>query len=169
MGAPAVRLNAGEEILYDELPSAFWTGGIYFFTLGLWAVWRGRHHFLLTNQRVMITKGIVSKSEQSVPLVRIQDVSLQRSLLAGGYVKLSSAGGGISVEKIGPLTRERAREFADKLSEITRTQHGDGLSGTVPSSPGGSVAAELEKLAGLRDSGVLSEEEFASQKAKLLG
>ena len=104
MGAPAVRLNPGEEILCDEVPSAFWTYPLYLGTLGLWAVWRGRHHFLLTNQRVMITKGIVSKSEQSVPLVRIQDVSLQRSLVAGGYVKLSSAGGGISVEKIGPLT-----------------------------------------------------------------
>ncbi|HEU4894479.1 MAG TPA: SHOCT domain-containing protein [Acidimicrobiia bacterium] len=32
----------------------------------------------------------------------------------------------------------------------------------------GSAADELEKLAGLRDSGVISEEEFAAQKAKLL-
>jgi len=32
----------------------------------------------------------------------------------------------------------------------------------------GSTADELEKLAGLRDKGVVSEEEFAAQKAKLL-
>jgi hypothetical protein len=32
----------------------------------------------------------------------------------------------------------------------------------------GSAADELEKLAGLRDSGVISEDEFAVQKAKLL-
>jgi hypothetical protein len=32
----------------------------------------------------------------------------------------------------------------------------------------GSAADELEKLAGLRDSGVISEDEFAAQKAKLL-
>ena len=34
---------------------------------------------------------------------------------------------------------------------------------------GTSTAAELEKLAGLRDSGVISAEEFDAQKAKLLG
>jgi hypothetical protein len=32
----------------------------------------------------------------------------------------------------------------------------------------GSAADELEKLAGLRDSGVISEDDFAAQKAKLL-
>jgi hypothetical protein len=32
-----------------------------------------------------------------------------------------------------------------------------------------SVADELTKLAGLRDSGILTDEEFAAQKAKLLG
>jgi hypothetical protein len=38
----------------------------------------------------------------------------------------------------------------------------------VGSSGGHSTAAELEKLASLRDSGVLSAEEFEAQKAKLL-
>lgn len=33
----------------------------------------------------------------------------------------------------------------------------------------GNVGTELEKLAGLRDSGVISAEEFEAQKAKLLG
>lgn len=40
----------------------------------------------------------------------------------------------------------------------------------IRSAAGGtSIADELSKLAALRDSGVLSAEEFASQKAKLLG
>jgi hypothetical protein len=34
---------------------------------------------------------------------------------------------------------------------------------------GGGVAGELEKLAALRDQGVISDEEFAAQKAKLIG
>lgn len=38
-----------------------------------------------------------------------------------------------------------------------------------PSPVGGSVADELAKLASLRDSGVITEDEFAAQKAKLLG
>lgn len=39
---------------------------------------------------------------------------------------------------------------------------------TVGATGGQSTAAELEKLAALRDSGVLSNEEFEAQKAKLL-
>ena len=40
----------------------------------------------------------------------------------------------------------------------------------APASTGGSdVTAELERLAGLRNQGVLSDEEFAAAKAKLLG
>ena len=34
---------------------------------------------------------------------------------------------------------------------------------------GATVPEQLEKLAGLRDRGVISDEEFAAQKAKLLG
>jgi hypothetical protein len=39
----------------------------------------------------------------------------------------------------------------------------------VPSSGPVSVADELQKLADLRDRGVLTQEEFEAQKAKLLG
>ena len=40
----------------------------------------------------------------------------------------------------------------------------------APAGTGGSdVTAELERLAGLRSQGVLSDEEFAAAKAKLLG
>jgi hypothetical protein len=40
----------------------------------------------------------------------------------------------------------------------------------APAGTGGSdVTAELERLAGLRNQGVLSDEEFAAAKAKLLG
>lgn len=41
--------------------------------------------------------------------------------------------------------------------------------GKGTSSPAISLADELAKLAGLRDQGVLTEEEFAAQKARLLG
>ena len=41
------------------------------------------------------------------------------------------------------------------------------VGGAAPSESS-SVADELKKLADLRDAGILSEEEFASQKAKLI-
>jgi len=127
--ASGLRLQQGETVVLDVLPSSFWTIGKYIFTLGLWAIWRSRHHFVLTNQRVLVFQGIVSKGEKSVPLSRIQDVALSRSILAGGHVALSSAGGTLSIQRIGPLTRESAREFADAIGE--RIHHsGDGVSAT---------------------------------------
>ena len=38
----------------------------------------------------------------------------------------------------------------------------------APAAGGGDVIAQLKELAGLRDQGILTEEEFAQQKAKLL-
>ena len=132
MAVDRLRLQPGEQVVVDMLPSAFWTMGKYIITLGLWAVWRSKHHFVLTNQRVHAYKGIVSKDEKLVPLAGIQDVSLSRSVLRGGYVALSSAGGALSIQRIGPLTRENARVFADAITERIQ-QGGDGLG--APSAP----------------------------------
>jgi hypothetical protein len=57
--------------------------------------------------------------------------------------------------------RERAQRFANHATEV-RT------SGKPRAEATASVADELVKLASLRDAGVLSEDEFAAQKAKLL-
>lgn len=39
----------------------------------------------------------------------------------------------------------------------------------APAAPQGDMIEQLKELAGLRDAGILTEEEFAAQKAKLLG
>jgi hypothetical protein len=118
---------------------------------------------------VIVTAGIVSRVERAVPLARIQDVTLVRSILAGGFVSLSSAGGGLGIERIGPLSRATARHFADAISERIHGLVDDVSSPPLPRTPAaGSVAAELEHLARLRDRGVLSEDEFQSLKVKLL-
>ena len=164
---PTLKLNDGESIILDEVPSAFWSFPFYILTLGLWAIWRKRHRFILTNQRVIVRKGIVSKSEQTVQLSRIQDVNVMRSLVAGGSISLSSAGGVLSIRAIGPLTRAKAAEFAEKMSDLTRS-HGEGLGSPAPQATA-SVADEIAKFASLRDSGAISEDEFAAHKSNLMG
>ena len=122
-----IRLSPGEEILRNAIPSAWWSGWLrYPFTLGLWEVWRRRHRFILTNQRVVVRKGLLNTTERNVLLGRVQDVSLQRSIVKGGWVELSSAGGALGVERIGPLSRDRARQFADAVSRALPAP-GDGL------------------------------------------
>jgi membrane protein YdbS with pleckstrin-like domain len=113
-----VRLHPNERIVLDLMPSPFWTVGLYIFTLGLWEFWRRRHHFVVTNERVIVVKGVLNRSEQSAPLARVQDVRLQRSLRTGGSVVLSTAGGSTGVESIEFLTRADALAFADAVTPL---------------------------------------------------
>ena len=158
-----------EKIVFVELPSAYWTWPLYAMTLGLWTIWRERHRFIITNQRLIVTSGILSKSEKSVQLSRIQDVNVLRSIFTGGRVTITSAGGALSFRAVGPLSRAKAAEFAEIMMGLIPT-HGDGLSsprqGTDKKPQ--SVADEIKKLAELRDSGVISEDEFVAHKARLL-
>ncbi|WP_426571136.1 SHOCT domain-containing protein [Aquihabitans sp. McL0605] len=59
---------------------------------------------------------------------------------------------------------EHAMEDAKARDEAAQAY----IRSTVGASGGASTAEELTKLAGLRDSGVLSAEEFEAQKAKIL-
>jgi len=163
-----LQLQPGEEIVLDMVLSPFWTWPRYLYTLGFWAFWRARHRFVLTNQRVIVTAGIVTSRQRTVPLARVQDVTLQRSILSGGHLILSSAGGPTGVERIGPLSRAKASQFTLALG--ARIHIGsDGVSGAAhPSPPALSIASELERLATLRDRGVLTDEEFDAQKVRLL-
>ena len=110
-----MRLNPDERVLLDLTPSPYWTSGRYVPTLGLWEIWRRHHHFILTNERVLVVKGILNRSEQSVPLGRVQDVNLRLPWAAGKHVLLTTAGGNPGVQWIGPLSRLRARVYADTV------------------------------------------------------
>ena len=63
----------------------------------------------------------------------------------------------------------------DRISELTtlisqRISIAQAAKSSVPAATTGTdVVSQLEKLAGLRDKGILTDDEFASQKAKLLG
>jgi hypothetical protein len=54
-------------------------------------------------------------------------------------------------------------------SQVTAGQTASPMPATPPAASGASVVERLKKLASLRDAGVLSEEEFAAQKARILG
>jgi hypothetical protein len=64
----------------------------------------------------------------------------------------------------------RAGSMSERRMEAAaareRTRHASGL---APSGALGSSADELATLSGLRDSGTLTDQEFASEKARLLG
>ena len=68
----------------------------------------------------------------------------------------------------GKPTSAGDRSSSTPLSRSQRTAAGEGRPSTSAREAGLRVAEELEKLANLRDRGVLSDEEFEAQKSKLL-
>ena len=50
----------------------------YVVTLGLYGFWRKRDESVLTDQRILLGKGIIRRDERSIPLGRVDDVSVVR-------------------------------------------------------------------------------------------
>ena len=110
------------------------------------------------------------KGDKRVPYTSITSVQFMEpgSWLAG-YIQLSIKG---SVEWHGPVVQDENAIQFDKdaddfraLREFIQNKMTVSPTARAPSS----LADELLKLASLRDQGVLTEDEFAAQKAKLLG
>ena len=118
-----------------------------------------------------------SKGDRRIPLANIQAVQMRPAgPIANGFIKFTIPGspetrGGLKDatkdENAVIFTRKHQAEF-----DALRTHVEDyiskrlNVSASEPAAP--DLADQLAKLAALRDQGILTEEEFASQKAKLL-
>jgi hypothetical protein len=76
----------------------------------------------------------------------------------------------------GAENRQREDEQEARLQELEAQQYAQPQYAPPPAAPGGpnvgvsdDTVEQLQKLAVLRDQGILTEEEFAAQKGKLLG
>jgi len=98
-----------------------------------------------------------------IPVRQIQGVSTHRAGLSYTTVRVASAGDVTEFR----VRKNQAEEVKALLLSLMAGP-APGASYQVPPSPV-SVAEELRKLAELRDAGVLSEQEFQAQKARLLG
>ena len=72
----------------------------------------------------------------------------------------------------GRVQRRQAEKFADRDAKIAAEQNAAYQQQEAPQAPAAApavdVAGQLKSLAELRDQGILTEEEFAAQKSKLL-
>jgi len=66
-------------------------------TLGLYLIWWQAKQLVVTTRRVVSRSGIIGKSERSIPLSRVTDVSIKYGLLGRilgyGNIYIESAGG----------------------------------------------------------------------------
>lgn len=126
-------------------------------------------HFVVTSDRIIHRQGLVAKNSMEIPLEAINDVRFHQSV----FERMIGAGD-LIIESAGTAGREvfediRKPESVQKTiyhqGELNQQRMGRG--GPAPSAP--STTTELQRLAELRDRGVLTEDEFQAQKRKILG
>jgi uncharacterized membrane protein YdbT with pleckstrin-like domain len=125
--------------------------------------------FVVTTDRIVHRRGLVAKASMEIPLEAINDVRFEQNvferIIGAGDLVIESAG-------------ERGREvFGDirhpemvqrEIYQQGETNKQRMYQGGSPRS-GPSTAGELERLADLRDRGVLTQAEFEAQKRRILG
>ncbi|HEY2802900.1 MAG TPA: PH domain-containing protein [Actinomycetota bacterium] len=126
-------------------------------------------HFVVTSDRLIRREGLVSKRSMEIPLEAINDVRFNQRML-----ERVVGAGDLVIESAGTRGQEvfsniRNPEFVQKtiyeLGEKNRAQNAGGFR-PAPGAP--SMTIELQRLADLRDRGVLTEQEFQEQKARIL-
>lgn len=129
--------------------------------------------FAVTTDRVIHRQGLIAKRSMEIPLEAINDVRFEQGIfdrmVGAGTLLISSA------SEFGTNTFDDIRHPEDVQKTIyhqgemnkKRMYQGEGAGGSAPSGP--SATSELERLAKLRSDGVLTEEEFQAQKARILG
>lgn len=113
--------------------------------------------------RTGLNLGLGSRRDTSmIPVRQIQGVSTHKARMGYTNVRVTTAGNATEF-------RVTKRQAEDVKATLLRLMSEPAPSHPAPShGPGPSVADELRKLGELRDSGVLTEAEFAEQKARLL-
>ena len=134
-------------------------------------------NFAVTSDRVIHRQGFIAKRSMEIPLEAINDVRFEQGILdrmvGAGTLVISSA------SEFGRNTFDDIRhpEAVQKViyeqgeSNKKRMYQGSAAGQGPPPPPPAAPqrTTELERLARLRADGVLSEEEFQVQKAKILG
>jgi uncharacterized membrane protein YdbT with pleckstrin-like domain len=126
-------------------------------------------HFVVTSDRVIHREGLIAKSSMEIPLEAINDVRFRQ-----GIFERMIGAGDLIIESAGTRGTETFEDIRHPES-VQRTVYEQGernqqrMRAPSSTSSAPSTTTELERLAQLRDRGVLTEAEFQNQKRKILG
>jgi uncharacterized membrane protein YdbT with pleckstrin-like domain len=137
--------------------------------------------FAVTTDRVIHREGWIAKRSMEIPLEAINDVRFEQGifdrLVGAGTLRISSASE-FGTESFDDIRHpEEVQKTIYHQGEINKKRMYQGDDAAQPAAPAEPSAAsgrpsqttELERLAKLRADGVLTEEEFQAQKARILG
>ncbi|HEX2088641.1 MAG TPA: PH domain-containing protein [Actinomycetota bacterium] len=122
-------------------------------------------HFVVTSDRLIHREGWFAKRSMEIPLENINDVRFNQSV----FERVIKAGD-LTIESAGEFGQQNFTDIRDPeqvQKVIYETSEANSQRMYTGGRPSSSVADELAKLDRLRDEGVISNEEFEAQKARL--
>ena len=155
----AVPLPGGLQLFNDE----------FLVTVGKDWGWSSQK-LSLTTHRVIYSRGRLAKDQESVYLTDVRDVGFHKPVFGPGTLALETAGGH-SIEGLPAASNGQA--LRDKLLQLVHFARQRAAAASAPAASSPSAAPDryeqLRKLADLKTQGVLTADEFESEKKKLLG
>ena len=154
----------------------------------LWFGWRymvwNSTMFVLTSDRILSRKGVLSKQGVEIPLERVNTVFFKQSpferLLGTGDLAIESASerGSESFNNIRKphivqkeiyvqMEANENRKF-DRMSASAANAAARPTDATTPQSDPGAIPEQIDKLSELHQRGILSDAEYQAKKAELL-
>jgi len=106
-------LQPGESILLVARPSIAVNWPKYLATLGLYGIWRKRATTVLTNRRILLNRGVLARTERSIPFTHVNDARFFRRGYAG-YADILMRGSS-RIERIGPMRPSQARRVTSEV------------------------------------------------------
>jgi uncharacterized membrane protein YdbT with pleckstrin-like domain len=127
-------------------------------------------HFVVTSDRVIHRSGWLAKSSMEVPLERINDVKFRQTVferLVGAGDLVIESGGEYGQNRFSDIRKpEDVQKLIYEMSEENQNRMTGGAARAAgPDDP----LDQLEQLARLRSQGHVTDEEYETQKRRLLG
>lgn len=155
-----------------ELPNILWENELL--EKVVQGVYKNGNGILVcTNSRlIFINKGLMSLKVEDFPLKNISSIQYETGILMGKITIFASG----NRADIGNIEKAYVRNFAEyvraKISDISKSSVSSQPVQTNLSAQTASddeIIAQLERLAVLKEKGILTDEEFDAQKARILG
>jgi uncharacterized membrane protein YdbT with pleckstrin-like domain len=131
-------------------------------------------HFVVTSDRVIHRAGWLAKRSMEMPLERINDVTFSQTVIermvGAGSLRIQS-GSEYGQNHFRDIRHpEDVQKLIYEMSEENQARmQPPAPQSSQPMAAGSSPIDEIERLAGMKERGVISEEEFETQKRRLLG
>lgn len=127
-------------------------------------------NFVITSQRVIFREGIIAKKGIEIPLERVNNVNFNQGIverILGAGDLLIESGGEDGKQRFTDIRHPEAVQnlIHAQMEAVAERRAGYGRSDAPVADP----TSQLERLADLLDRGVITQDEFEAQKARLLG